>query len=153
MNVLLIVSVPDPKRNPAWHATADVIAIREAVRGLAVAARSTGASIVVADHPAIVPLMASILPARQLHIIMRKAEPVLANVDRAFLVGGCDEELSMAWRVHLASIRVIPIASTGAAAAKMHADMSHNGEFTANEAIDLIQNHVYAPLFERYLSP
>lgn len=54
--VFLSASVPDPRRHPRYHGTADVIAIREAVRALAtvVIARET---LVFGGHPAITPLI------------------------------------------------------------------------------------------------
>lgn len=152
MNVLLIASVPDPRHDPAWSATADAIAIREAVRALAVAAKSAGANVVVPEHPEIVSLLASILPVSQLRVIMNRAEPVLTNLRRAFLIGGCDRELALARRVATAEIPVIPIASTGGASAELLANFAHNGDLRVAEVLDLKTNTVYGPLFERYLS-
>lgn len=58
MNVFLSASVPDPRRNPVYFETADVVAIREAVRGLAtVIAERPGARLVWGGHPAITPLV------------------------------------------------------------------------------------------------
>lgn len=151
MTVLLIVSIPDEKRNPDWFANADTTGIRAAVHGLAVAAKWTEVTIVVADNPAIISLLMAILPASQLRIVQRGAEPVFANIRRAFLIGGCDKELDMARRVHAAEIRVVPIASTGAAALAFLKEIAHNGDLTADDATDLVRNLAYAKLFERLL--
>lgn len=58
MNVFLSASVPDPRRDPRYFDTADTVAIREAVRGLAtVIAMRPDARLVWGGHPAITPLI------------------------------------------------------------------------------------------------
>ena len=152
MNVLLICSVPDPKLHQAWIATADVTAIREAVRGLAAAAKSIGRTLVVADHPAIVALTSAILPPAQLVIIDRKAIPVYRNASFAILIGGCDNELEQARCAMRAEVGVYPIASTGSAALALWDELARERVFDADESNRLRHDRVYGPLFERLLS-
>jgi hypothetical protein len=52
----LSASVPDPKRHPRYHTTADIIAIRDSVRALATVVLPH-ASISWGGHPAITPLI------------------------------------------------------------------------------------------------
>lgn len=61
-SVLLSASVPDPGRDPAFFGTADLIAIRDAVRGLAtvVLPRTT---LVFGGHPAVTPLVRQVAEA------------------------------------------------------------------------------------------
>lgn len=54
--VFLSASIPDPRRDPKYHGSADVVAIREAVRALA-AAVLPRAPLVFGGHPAITPLV------------------------------------------------------------------------------------------------
>lgn len=56
MTVFLSASVPDPKRHARYHGTADVIAIRDAVRAL-VTVVLPQARLVWGGHPAITPLV------------------------------------------------------------------------------------------------
>lgn len=56
MTIFLSASVPDPKRDEVYHATADVIAIRDAVRAL-VTVVLPRARLVWGGHPAITPLV------------------------------------------------------------------------------------------------
>jgi hypothetical protein len=64
MNVFLSASVPDPRRDPRYFDTADMVAIREAVRGLAtVIARRADAQLVWGGHPAITPLVREVVHA------------------------------------------------------------------------------------------
>lgn len=60
--VFLSASVPDPRRDPRFHATADVIAIREAVRALA-AVVLPRSELVFGGHPAITPLVRQVAEA------------------------------------------------------------------------------------------
>jgi hypothetical protein len=53
---LLSASIPDPRRQPAYAETADVVAIREAIKALASAALKRG-QLVFGGHPAISPLV------------------------------------------------------------------------------------------------
>lgn len=152
MNVLLICSVPDPKLHRAWSATADVTAIREAVRGLAVAAKSIGRTLVVADHPAIVALTSEILPPAQLVIIDRKAIPVYRNASFAILIGGCENELEQARGAMKAEVGVYPVASTGAAALELWKELDRDRILDGDVTDQLRRDLVYAPLFERLLS-
>ena len=55
--VFLSASVPLPTRNPAYFATADVLAIRDAVRALAIAVAEEKAELVFGGHPAITPMI------------------------------------------------------------------------------------------------
>lgn len=54
--VFLSASVPDPRRDPAFYGTGDVVAIREAVRALAAVVLPRGL-LVFGGHPAITPLV------------------------------------------------------------------------------------------------
>lgn len=54
--VFLSASVPDPKRNQLYYNTADVVAIREAVRALATLVLPS-ATLVWGGHPAITPMI------------------------------------------------------------------------------------------------
>jgi hypothetical protein len=57
MKVFLSASVPLPDRNPAYWQTADVIAIREAVKGLTLVLIERRGHLVFGGHPAITPLV------------------------------------------------------------------------------------------------
>ena len=152
MNVLLIVSIPDPRHEPAWSATTDVTSIREAVRGLAIAAKTTGRTLVVPDHLAIVTMIAEILPPAQLIVIHRNSFPVLRDVSLAILIGGCDHELAMARRVMDDEVGVYPGASTGAAALTLWEELEPLKILDEDTARRLKDKLVYAPLFEHLLS-
>lgn len=54
--VFLSASIPDPKRDPRYMRTADVVAIRDAVRGLATVVLPR-ATLIWGGHPAITPLV------------------------------------------------------------------------------------------------
>lgn len=58
--IFLSASVPLPTRDPAYFETADVLSIREAVKGL-VSEAVLGGTIVFGGHPAITPLVALLL--------------------------------------------------------------------------------------------
>jgi hypothetical protein len=65
--VFLSASIPDPKRNPIYHSTGDVINIREAVRAL-VKVVLPSARLTFGGHPAISPFvydMARVMDAEQ----------------------------------------------------------------------------------------
>ena len=55
--VFLSASIPLPSRNPAYFVTADVIAIRDAIRALVLVAMDEGLQIVFGGHPAISPMI------------------------------------------------------------------------------------------------
>jgi SLOG cluster3 family len=55
--VFLSASVPLPTRNPAYFTTADVLAIRDAVRALAIVVAEAEAELVFGGHPAITPMI------------------------------------------------------------------------------------------------
>ena len=56
-SIFLSASVPLPSRNAAYFATADVIAIRDAVRALITVIMEQGARLVFGGHPAITPMI------------------------------------------------------------------------------------------------
>jgi SLOG cluster3 family len=56
-SIFLSASVPLPSRNPAYFATADVIAIRDAVRALVMVIMERGTKLVFGGHPAITPMI------------------------------------------------------------------------------------------------
>ncbi|UPL50213.1 SLOG domain-containing protein [Hymenobacter sublimis] len=64
--IFLSASVPDPQRDQRYHGTADVIAIREAVRALATLILPS-AMLVWGGHPAITPLIRIIAEGLGLH--------------------------------------------------------------------------------------
>ncbi len=55
--VFLSASVPLPSRNPVYFVTADVVAIRDAIRALVLVAMDEGVQIVFGGHPAISPMI------------------------------------------------------------------------------------------------
>ena len=57
MNVFLSASVPLPDRDPKFFETADVIAIREAIKGLVLVLIERRGHLVFGGHPAITPLV------------------------------------------------------------------------------------------------
>ncbi len=152
MTVLLLCSVPDPRRDPAWYASPDEIFIREAVRGLAAAGKTNGMTLMVADHPAIVPLVTAILPASQVRVIQRGVDFVLSRISVAILIGGASEELRQTRQVRDANVRLIPVASTGGAAARLYEEMSAEGSISMRDAFALRSNRPYSIIFERLLS-
>jgi SLOG cluster3 family len=66
--VFLSASVPDPRRDPRYHTTADVSAIREAIVALATVVLPTG-RLLFGGHPAVSPLI--LLIAQQLGVVDR----------------------------------------------------------------------------------
>ena len=57
MNVFLSASVPLPDRDPVFLETADVVAIREAIKGLVLVLLERNGTLVFGGHPAITPLV------------------------------------------------------------------------------------------------
>jgi len=57
MKIFLSASVPLPDRNAAYFETADVVAIREAVKGLVLVLLERNGHLVFGGHPAITPLV------------------------------------------------------------------------------------------------
>lgn len=76
-NYFLSASVPLPTRSPEFYATADVVAIREAVKALALEA-CRGGTLTFGGHPAITPLLAvllrSLMPNRAQSFILYQSE-------------------------------------------------------------------------------
>lgn len=64
--VFLSASVPDPNRDPRFHDSADVIAIRDAVRALATVVLPVG-RLVWGGHPAITPLIRVVADGLKIH--------------------------------------------------------------------------------------
>jgi SLOG cluster3 family len=60
VNVFLSASVPLPSRHPRFHETADVMAIKEAIKALVIEVIPRG-RIIFGGHPAITPLVASLM--------------------------------------------------------------------------------------------
>jgi hypothetical protein len=56
-SIFLSASVPLPSRNPVYFTTADVIAIRDAVRALVMVIMEQGARLIFGGHPAITPMI------------------------------------------------------------------------------------------------
>jgi hypothetical protein len=65
MNVFLSASVPLPTRDPKFYDTADIVAIREAIKSLVIEVARNGV-LTFGGHPAITPLIA---------LVMRQAFP------------------------------------------------------------------------------
>src|SRR5262249_26034402 len=57
LRVFLSASVPLPSRNPAYFATADVVAIRDAIRALTMVVVEERIQLVFGGHPAITPMI------------------------------------------------------------------------------------------------
>lgn len=153
MNVLLIVSAPESTKLSDNSATVQSERIQNAVRGLATIVSVSRWSLIVAEHPDIVRAIAVHLRPSLLHVTQRGAEPVLAKVSLAVLIGGGDEEIALARRVRNARIRVIPVASTGLAPTELLVEMESNDEISPSDAKALLTDTDYFLLFFRLLSP
>ncbi len=152
MNVLLIVSAPTSPIDSNQGELREAEVIHEAVRELAAGINASDGTLIVADHPNIVAITSRLLPPSRLRIIQRGAEPVLAGVSVAVLIGGGEEEIALAKRVRNARIRVIPVASTGLAPVNFLVEMETNDEIDAADAIVLLTDTDYPALFKRLLS-
>lgn len=173
IDVFLSAGVPLPTRDRQFFDTADVSAIREAVKALVEVVLPIG-RITCGGHPAITPLLAIFvkdagLPASsvtvfqsELHInrapkelydfidvrvvsaipgndvasmtAMRKEMISSRDFDAAVFLGGMDglfEELDLFNCMH-PNAKVLPIASTGAAAAQIYARGGFDPEFAHN---------------------
>lgn len=89
--IFLSASVPLPSRNPVYFETADVIAIRDAIRALVMVVLEIDAQVVFGGHPAITPmirlqLLQSNKPVGHHFVIYqsRYFEPKFAKENRAF---------------------------------------------------------------------
>jgi hypothetical protein len=166
LRVFLSASVPLPSRNREYIDTADVIAIRDAVRALAMVIIEQKAELVFGGHPAITPMirlqivesgnrvgervvmfqsryferqfpsdnavfehveLIDAVPNDRTASLQRMREAMLAGrFDAGVFIGGMEgveEEYAMFIRLQPA-VPVFPVASTGAAAAKIfNADM------------------------------
>ncbi len=152
MNVLLVVSVLDLTNLVGESSSLRSEAVLDAVRGLATAVNdSDGILIAVENQNVIQAITPHLLPSR-LRIIQRGAEPVLANVSVAVLIGGGTEEIALARRIRNARIRVIPVASTGLAPIDLLVEMETNDEISKPNAVELLSNTDYPALFKRLLS-
>lgn len=186
IDVFLSAGVPLPTRDRQFFDTADVSAIREAVKALVEVVLPIG-RITCGGHPAITPLLAIFvkdagLPATSVTVFqsalyisrapkelydfidvriipavpgddaasmtaMRREMISSRAFDAAVFVGGMDglfEELSLFTCMH-PHAKVLPIASTGAAAAQIYA----NGQFDP----ELANNLTFPTLFRRRLAP
>ena len=79
--IFLSASVPDPRRNPKYYETADVTAIREAVRALATLVLQNG-SLVWGGHPAITPMIRVVAESLEASVTER-----IALYQSAFFAG------------------------------------------------------------------
>lgn len=186
MHVFLSASVPLPDRDRRFFESADVLAIREAIKALAEVVLPRGI-IVYGGHPAITPLLALFIdqaglppervtiyqsayflggmPAENSRFLDVRIVPAVGGdrkasllamrqtmiqsfkYDAAVAVGGMDgvlEEIAMFTHEH-PNAMLLPLASTGAAAAEIY---SHGG-YDA----DLATNMTYSSLFRRRLLP
>ncbi|MEI6510714.1 MAG: hypothetical protein WCO25_01575 [Candidatus Uhrbacteria bacterium] len=152
MNVLLIVSALDLTNLFGESSSLRSEGVLDAVRGLATAVNdSDGILIAVENQNVIQAITPHLLPSR-LRIIQRGAEPVLANVSVAVLIGGGTEEIVLARRIRNARIRVIPVASTGLAPIDLLVEMETNDEISKPNVVELLSNTDYPALFKRLLS-
>lgn len=186
LNVFLSASIPLPNRDRQFYDTADILAIREALKALVEAVLPVG-RLTTGGHPAITPLIALFvreaqLPKDRLTIFqsqiffgqlpqanqefadvrftpavkgnvaaslsaMREAMLKSQNFDVAVLIGGMEgviDEAAMFRRFNPGA-PVLPIASTGAAAATVFGE----GEYPEELATEL----TYPTLFRRFLPP
>lgn len=184
IEIFLSASVPLPKRNRAFFETADVLAIREAVKALVEVILPVG-RITCGGHPAITPLLALFvreaglesdrvtiyqsrlfqgkLPAELSDFVdVRMVDAVGKDKDRsltamrremidsrqfnaAVIIGGMEgiyEERDLFVALHPKS-KVLPLATTGAAAAIVYRDGYYDRE--------LARERTYASLFRRRL--
>lgn len=85
MNVFLSASVPLPTRDPIFFETADVVAIRDAIKSLALHVAKEG-TITFGGHPAITPLMSlvikNLMPNRARSFILYQSEYFLRQFPR-----------------------------------------------------------------------
>lgn len=78
MRIFLSASVPLPDRDPRFFGSADVISIREAIKGLVLVLIETNSSLVFGGHPAITPIIsklfsqAGLAPAE--HIVLYQSD-------------------------------------------------------------------------------
>jgi len=184
MDIFLSASVPLPERDRKFFKTADVLAIREAIKALVEVVLPQG-TITCGGHPAITPLLALFvreagLEAERVTIFqsamfsdqlpkelsafvdvrtvpaigqqrnenltaMRKEMIASREFAAAVFIGGMEgvlEELDLFGRVH-PKARVLPLASTGAAAALIYKQGDFDKQFAYNMA--------YPSLFRRKL--
>lgn len=184
IDVFLSASVPLPQRDRSFFETADVLAIREAIKALVEVLLPVG-RLTCGGHPAITPLLAlfvreaglgtehltiyqsalyaglmppeiadfadvQIVPAvtgdREASLtLMREKMIASRHFAAAVIIGGMEgvfEELELFTRTHPDAV-VLPLASTGAAAAIIH----KNGKYDAQLARDL----TFSSLFRRRL--
>jgi len=160
--IFLSASIPLPSRNPQYFATADVIAIRDAVRALIIVTLESDYQLVFGGHPAITPMIRMQLtqsaasganrvvlyqsryfassfppdnsaftqvclidevPNDRTASLSRMREEMLRGSFRAglFIGGmeGVEDEYALFTRLH-PGVPAYPIASTGAAAARIY---------------------------------
>jgi hypothetical protein len=184
--VFLSASLPDPKRHPKYHSTADLMAIRECVRALATVVLPR-TRLVFGGHPAITPLIRLVaerlgkmshirmyqsdffrehFPAdnqRFSDVVITKAVPndregslrlmreeMIAS--ETFFAGvfvggmeGVEQEFEM-FRSRHPNAKILPVASTGAAARLVFHSMSFSA---SDESLSkLASSRVYGALFE-----
>ena len=152
MNVLLVVSVLDLTNLVGESSSLRSEAVLDAVRGLATAVNDSDGILIAAENPNVIQAITPHLLPSRLRIIQRGAEPVLANVSVAVLIGGGTEEIALARRIRNARIRVIPVASTGLAPIDLLVEMETNDEISKPNAVELLSNTDYPALFKRLLS-
>lgn len=88
--IFLSASVPDPRRKPIYYRTADVVAIREAVRALATVTLGR-ALLVFGGHPAITPLV------RQVGEALGKLDKVRIYQSRLFVTAAPADNDAFRW--------------------------------------------------------
>jgi len=184
--IFLSAGVPDPRRNPNYYQTADVVAIRDAVRALATMVLPH-AQLVWGGHPAITPLIRYVMQTMkanvQEHVILyqslffkfvfpednqfiekRVFTEDLGNRDRSlfhmrqrmlrenqfqagiFIGGmeGVEEEFRLFRELH-PHARLLPVASTGAAAQIIYRELQPMSDER------LLHEYAYMALFKSLL--
>lgn len=182
----LSASIPDPKRNERYYGTADIIAIRDAVRALATVVIPKS-HLVWGGHPAITPLIREVLFTMNTdvnkHVTLYQSEffrnqfpddnkyiekviVVPASINReesllqmriqmfmkkkfsaAIFIGGMEgaEDEYKLFKEYHPNVKLLPIASTGAAAKILY----ENYHFNFDER--LVNDYAYMSLFKSLL--
>lgn len=156
-SVFLSVGVPDARQHPAYYETADVIAIREAVRAVAQTVLPV-ARLVFINHPTFTPFVEQIAKAvgHPEHVVRFKAPATLFASDKfvaGVFIGGMTEvsvDFDTFRKLHPTALW-LPVGSTGAAARVLL--NKHGKQLDEKTRNALAFNMVYAPMFERLLGP
>lgn len=153
LSILLLCDIPDPAAHPAWAETADNTNIREAIRGLATTVNQEGGFLTVQDHPAVTPFVRPILTHGVLFFafLPEQIPAIAGRLTHVVMIGGMQREIDFANELRRLRpfLPVLPIASTGAAAAQWYDDHAH--DFHPLAHVRLAADTAYGPLFDRLL--